>query len=144
MKIKLLTLEEIEENYEEMCLLTEALDPGNGIDITLKIKKYVLEGACLCFGVFVEKKLAGILSSYKREFGGEKRVHVNYFIVSEKHRKQGLGKKLIESMVEMLKKDNIEAIDLNVDTDNINARKFYEHLGFKEEKLLLNLKLKEL
>jgi len=52
--------------------------------------------------------------------------------ILEEYQRQGWGRRLIETAVEYLKGENIEGegVWLGMDPRNLNARKFYERLGF--------------
>jgi ribosomal protein S18 acetylase RimI-like enzyme len=50
--------------------------------------------------------------------------------IDEQYRKIGLGMKLMKEVVEFCKKENYKRIQLLCRTDNKNAIRFYEKLGF--------------
>ncbi|KAJ7037529.1 acyl-CoA N-acyltransferase [Mycena alexandri] len=47
------------------------------------------------------------------------------------HQKQGWGRKLIETAVEYLRCEGVDGVWLVMNPKNVNARKFYERLGFR-------------
>lgn len=59
------------------------------------------------------------------------------FIV-EKYRRYGYGEKLVEYLFDSLKKENIEAIYLLVDSQNVTGKNAWQKYGFKQyqEKLV--------
>lgn len=65
-----------------------------------------------------EEKIKGFL---KVENG-----NIEMLFIDNLYRGKGIGKKLILFAIE-----NLDAISLDVNEDNIQARKFYEHMGFK-------------
>ena len=67
-------------------------------------------------------------------------VHIMSFGVYEKHRRKGVGNKLISKMEEITKenKSDIKKISLYVHADNIGGIKFYKKNGFKKIKTLHN------
>ncbi|KAJ7094632.1 acyl-CoA N-acyltransferase [Mycena belliarum] len=54
-------------------------------------------------------------------------LHIN---ILEDYQGQGWGRKLIQTAVDYLKEEGIEAVWLGMDSRNTNARKFYTRLGF--------------
>lgn len=65
-----------------------------------------------------EEKIKGFL---KVENG-----NIEMLFIDNLYRGKGIGKRLILFAIE-----NLDAISLDVNEDNIQARKFYEHMGFK-------------
>ncbi len=55
--------------------------------------------------------------------------------VSEKHRKQGIGSKLLSYFLKELSIQNIKFIELEVRTNNNEAIKFYQKHGFDIENI---------
>jgi ribosomal protein S18 acetylase RimI-like enzyme len=51
-------------------------------------------------------------------------------IVDEKYRGQGIGRGVMEKLIEMAKEKNISMIELTSKPERIVARKLYESLGF--------------
>ncbi|EGV42510.1 GNAT family N-acetyltransferase [Bizionia argentinensis JUB59] len=58
--------------------------------------------------------------------------------VHQKGRGKGLGKKLTEGLIEVLKAKNPKEIALTVYSDNVSAIKIYKDLGFEGEEILDN------
>ena len=50
--------------------------------------------------------------------------------VEEQYRGQGVGTKLMQKVIELAKNRGVDSIDLNVNKDNIQAKKLYEKAGF--------------
>lgn len=48
------------------------------------------------------------------------------------HRGKGLGKLLMEALIEQLKQDGVAKLSLSVDPSNVAAVRLYERYGFKE------------
>lgn len=142
-EIKLLIEDDIEKNKKN---LEELFKNLNILDITETIKKlslFITQKMCVCLGAYEENELIGILWAYKREFSSELRYHINYFSVKTKNQNQGIGKKLLEKLKDIVKEEKIKVIDLNVDINNEQAKKFYKKNNFEEEKILLHLNLGE-
>ena len=50
--------------------------------------------------------------------------------VEEQYRGQGVGTKLTQKVIELAKNRGVDSIELNVNKDNIQAKKLYERAGF--------------
>lgn len=53
--------------------------------------------------------------------------------VLPQHRRLGLGRKLMEAMLNLSRENQVEAVSLEVRTGNTAARRLYESYGFAEE-----------
>ena len=71
-------------------------------------------GVCECLREWKEKKIAFIHSFY----------------VAKKFRSQGIGKQLLNSVIDILKKEEFESAELTVDIKNKPAVNFYMDFGF--------------
>jgi ribosomal protein S18 acetylase RimI-like enzyme len=60
----------------------------------------------------------------------EIQVYLAYLVVREDLRNQGIGSLLIDYTVTYAKKNKIKEISIQVDVDNINAKRLYERKGF--------------
>lgn len=80
----------------------------------------------------VDDEIVGMVAAYQEE--GERVHHVAYVwgvYVRETFRGQGIGKKLMEALLDELEKNNVVKANLNVNTAQANAVKLYESLGFQ-------------
>lgn len=68
-------------------------------------------------------------------------VHIINFGVKKEIRGQGIGKKLLDNLLEICKEMNIDEIRLGVFNKNISAYKFYEQYGFEPFEQLMNLQI---
>lgn len=59
-------------------------------------------------------------------------------VVDKDYRKMGIGKNLVNEMMNTCKENNVSKIYLEVREDNISAISFYEKLGFEFENLRPN------
>jgi ribosomal protein S18 acetylase RimI-like enzyme len=59
-------------------------------------------------------------------------------VVSDKSQGKGIGKNLMDYMIEQAKKDSIKKIWLGVYSDNERAVKFYQKLGFEIEGIFMH------
>ena len=56
----------------------------------------------------------------------------HHVVVAPGYRKQGIGKMLVNSAAEALRKEDIHKVLLVVFTHNENGNQFWEHMGFTE------------
>lgn len=61
---------------------------------------------------------------------GDEAAHLNLLAVAEEHRRQGLGRRLMDWLSATAVEAGIFRIDLELRTRNDQARAFYEKLGF--------------
>eukprot|EP01147_Barroeca_monosierra_P007278 gene7278-9709_t len=73
------------------------------------------------------------LAPHKR---GPLRGYIGMLAVSEKHRRKGIGSRLVESSVEAMKEAGADEVALEAEVTNMAALKIYEGLGFLRDKLL--------
>lgn len=57
---------------------------------------------------------------------------INSVFIKEKYRGKGIGKKLLKTLLGWLKSQDVEDVELNVDSRNKAAINFYRKLGFFE------------
>jgi ribosomal protein S18 acetylase RimI-like enzyme len=66
-------------------------------------------------------------------FNGKSIGYIENVITSEKHRRKGIGKKMIETAIKYAKKENCYKVVLQSGVKRTTAHKFYESLGFNGE-----------
>ena len=89
-------------------------------------------GGSAAFGAFHDSELVGIAGLLIRE--GRKEAHKGLLVgmyVRPGARKAGVGRRLVETIVEFARR-RVELIQLSVVSDNEQARRLYERLGFME------------
>src|ERR1700723_1831337 len=89
-------------------------------------------GGSAAFGGFHGSELVGIAGLLIRE--GQKEAHKSLLIgmyVRPSASKSGVGRRLVETIVEFARQ-RVELIQLSVVSDNEQARRLYERLGFRE------------
>ena len=59
-------------------------------------------------------------------------AHLVTLAVHLSFRRKGLGRRLLEYLIEEIQKQNLDTITLEVCSSNLTARKFYEKFGFKK------------
>jgi len=86
------------------------------------------------FSIFREEEFLGIIQIIKIE---EKNVHLGRFILNPQKVGRGFGKNALELFVYRIFEDeNIDSITLTVFASNITAKKLYEKLGFRIDKVI--------
>lgn len=73
-----------------------------------------------------------IAKAYKARFGFF--AVLRRFVVNPEQRDKGIGRDLITYAIEEAKKMGCKAIELSVDPENLRPHKFYESLGFKDDR----------
>ena len=68
-------------------------------------------------------------------------VHIANLGVKKEIRGQGIGKKLMDALLQKCEEDKIDEIRLGVFNKNISAYKFYEQYGFKPFEQRMNLRI---
>jgi len=68
-------------------------------------------------------------------------IFIEHISINSVHQGKGIGKKLIQLAIKEAKKIGVECVELNVWSQNISAKGFFEKLGFKAfyEKMSLDI-----
>ena len=90
--------------------------------------------------ILVDKTIVGYLSYFIKNNHAKKLV-VDQLVILEKYRNQGFGKKLVEEVKNIAMKNNCDRIELNCWIFNDNAIAMYEHIGFKKQRIIYEMKL---
>ena len=86
------------------------------------------------FSIFHEEEFIGVIQIIKIE---ENNAHLGRFILNPQKVGQGFGKNALELFVHRIFEDeNINSITLTVFDSNMIAKKLYEKLGFKIDKVI--------
>jgi ribosomal protein S18 acetylase RimI-like enzyme len=125
-KIKVMLI----ENYDEIINLWENTD-GVGLsgndDSKKSIKIFLEKNPNTCFVAEYKKEIIGTIMS-----GNDgRRGHIYHLMVKPEHRKNGLGKKLLEKTEKALKKEGIRKIFLVAFKKNRTGNIFWENNGYK-------------
>lgn len=81
------------------------------------------------FGAFKDDVLIGILLSSYHEWNNS--LWIENIRISEKAKGEGLGRELIDSLIEFARNENVRILGLEVQSSNYPAIKFYEKCGFE-------------
>lgn len=118
---------EQDDNFEQMAFL-DSLEDENTIALVAE------ENEIICGYLLADIKTAPYLIAPHI-------AHIGNFGVKKEIRHQGIGKKLMNSFLEICQKRNIDEIRLGVYNKNIDSYKFYENYGFEpmEQKMVFKL-----
>ena len=73
-----------------------------------------------------------ITKAYKARFGSF--AVIRRFVVHPSYRGRGIGRALFQYALEEAKKMDCNAVELSVDPENARPQRFYESLGFREDR----------
>lgn len=73
-----------------------------------------------------------------RSWKGKYTAFIHSFYVDKRYRKKGIGKKLLQKVIDILKNDGFREIELTVNPSNEAADRLYKNFGFKRVGLRKN------
>ena len=82
--------------------------------------------------------------AYKIKEKHVKKLDVDQLIITEKYRRKGLGKALMNEAKDIALKNNCDRIELNCWTFNEEAITMYEHIGFERQRIVYEMPLKNI
>jgi L-amino acid N-acyltransferase len=93
------------------------------------------EGARLWIAEGPDGKLLGAAyaQSLWDTFAEETHAHLSILMVAQHAARRGVGRALVEAVEIWAREQRFRFLTLNVIARNVEARKFYEHLGFDED-----------
>ena len=119
----------VSSGFEEKAIRTHMSEPENNI-IFIAVDQHDT-----VLGMIMGEKV------YKPWLQDSHFGHVSNIIVSSNARRQGIGKKLMDALVQECKQSGVQEIDLGVYNSNTAAYDFYIEYGFKPIKQSLSIKL---
>jgi GNAT superfamily N-acetyltransferase len=91
------------------------------------------------------RELAGyaiVTYNYDLEFGGIEAIMTDLFI-AQRHRRKGLGARMIEAVRDFCRREGIGALELQVSRRNDAAQAFYRALGFEAlDRIVMSLEIR--
>jgi GNAT superfamily N-acetyltransferase len=91
------------------------------------------------------RELAGyaiVTYNYDLEFGGIEAIMTDLF-VAQRHRRKGLGARMIEAVRDFCRREGIGALELQVSRRNDAAQTFYRALGFEAlDRIVMSLEIR--
>ena len=116
-------------DYKEILNLwenTEGVGLSGKDDSKKSIKIFLEKNQNLCFVAEIDRKIIGTIMA-----GHDgRRGHIYNLMVKEKHRKNGIGKKLLEKTEKGLKKEGIRKIFLAAFKNNKSGNNFWDNNGY--------------
>lgn len=89
------------------------------------------------FGAYENNELAGIVLCEERKWNNT--LYIENLLVSESHRRKGIGKLLIKKVIELSRQKNFRLIELETQNTNGPAIGFYKNQGFEVTGMNLTL-----
>ena len=66
---------------------------------------------------------------------------INELVVAEGARGRGIGRRLVQRVIEVAREQGMDEVEVGTEKDNIPARRFYKSQGFDQEYVLLGWEL---
>lgn len=133
MEIREVKAENIEIIEEIIKLEKEVFGENGAIDIW-NLKPYIKYGK-----VFVgleEKEIIGCCELLKD--WNENRIYLYGFLIKKDRTGKGMGSIFLQLILDKLKEENVEIIELTVSPKNISAIRLYEKYGFEKAQYIEN------
>jgi ribosomal-protein-alanine N-acetyltransferase len=92
-----------------------------------RVRRAILGRDCCVLIARRERRIAGFAIMHF----GDDAAHLNLLAVGAEHRRQGLGRQLIEWLSATAVEAGVFRIDLELRETNAGAREFYQNLGFQ-------------
>jgi ribosomal protein S18 acetylase RimI-like enzyme len=132
MKVRIMTL----KDYEKVYSLWSS-GPGIGLrsldDSEEGIKKFLIRNPRTCFIAELGGEIAGtIISGHDG-----RRAYIYHLVVRPEYRHRGIGRTLVGTVEEALRREGINKIALAAFKTNTGGNRFWEKLGFPERKDLV-------
>jgi ribosomal protein S18 acetylase RimI-like enzyme len=116
------------------------VDPmGDSPPLNVEQGKRLIQGLSnhpSCFVLFIklDNEFAGLATCFINfsTFKAKPYINIHDIIILQKFRGKGVGKKLLEKIIEIAKERDFCKITLEVREDNLPAKKLYDDLGFKD------------
>jgi ribosomal protein S18 acetylase RimI-like enzyme len=130
------------EHRQKIVELTDAYmrDPmGSNASMPSEVKKNLAAGladhpACMILFAIADKQYAGICTCFINfsTFKAKPFFNIHDIAVIKEFQGKGIGKKLLEKVIEIADERNYCKVTLEVRDDNHNAKGLYKKLGFKD------------
>ncbi|MDJ1090128.1 GNAT family N-acetyltransferase [Macrococcus caseolyticus] len=129
----------LNENKKQIINLLNRItqDEDKALKKYYDIFSFIENESSYIYGHLENDTLVSLIWAYKREINDEDRVHISYISVESAYSGRGYGSALIKKIRDTSLKNNIKKLELNVSSNNENALKLYEKLGFVTESILL-------
>jgi len=114
-------------------LLTSLYHGDIGPDFRKTFESYVIGDSSIVLLAHIRSEPVGILiGTYQMDIDWEgKTARIDAIIVSDKHKRTGIGKHLSHHFFTLAREQTCKAVKSRVNTKNRTAQKFHESLGFE-------------
>ena len=112
---------------------------SNKIDEQLK-DSLLEEMNKLSFLVLEDDGIKGYIAYHIKD-KHDKILWIDQLVIDENNRNHGYGKKLIEELKEIAKTEGCKRVELDCWSFNQNAIDMYNHLGFNEQRVMLEINI---
>ena len=120
--------------YEKDIGLNIAVPEWGYTEVGERDFKYFLDEQFI-FVAEEDEKIVGFITGeilHKEEWYTVQLGTINNLYVLEDYRHKGIGKQLMQTMMNSFREKGIETFELYAFSNNVDALKFYEKLGFKK------------
>jgi len=122
------------------------LDPmGDSPPLSFEQGQRLIQGlsshpSCFVLFVITNNEFAGLATCFINfsTFKAKPFINIHDIIVHQNYRGKGIGRKLLEKIIEIAEERNYCKITLEVREDNLPAKKLYDDLGFKDTEPLMH------
>ena len=113
-------------------LLTSLYHGDIGADFRKTFESYIMGDDNMVLLARSREGIVGILiGSYRVDIDWEgKTAGIDAIVVSEKHRRTGIGEQLVNRFVNLAQREGCKAVKSRVNKKNGEAQRFHESLGF--------------
>lgn len=126
--------DEFNISQEKIALLID--EKLEGLDGYIKKNAFII-------GAISDGHLLAFAWIYQYNENGQERFHFKEAAVNINYRRRGIGKKLAEKAIEIVKETEVKIIDSIVSEENVISRKLSEEQGFTTHKRYLVKRLKK-
>lgn len=103
-----------------------------------ELKMYLNNGQAMVTGAIQCEKLVGFCWAYRYPFRDDKnRIYVSILHVDSAHRNRGIGNMLLSETEKAAAENGMDAVFLHTEAFNEGARRFYQRMGYREERIQL-------
>ncbi len=129
MQIKAMTIVDYEEVFS-LWKNTEGIGLHDDVDSKAGIRRYLKRNPGLSYVARENGRIIGtVLSGHDARRG-----YLHHLAVAQTHRKKGIGKALVDRVINQLRKIGIRKCHLWVFEDNFSGRRFWTHIGWTKRK----------
>ena len=126
MEIRSMTITDYPDVYE-LWISSAGMGLNDLDDSKEGIDKFLKRNPTTCFVVTEGNKVVGVIIA-----GHDgRRGYIYHTAVAEQYKRQGIGRRLVESSLKALSEEGINKVALLVFNRNEGAKKFWEKMGFE-------------